>query len=78
MSTDDSLDTRPLKRRPAEVFETIEQKGLYRLATHATQYSAVAREALTLLEKFTAFMGESEKARLTGLRKQLDELTEEG
>src|SRR4029077_14237745 len=75
MSTDESLDTRPLKRKSE--FDSPEQQSLYKLAEQRARLAEIAKEYHDMLEKFSVFMGDSEKAKRADLCKRLSELTED-
>jgi hypothetical protein len=53
-----------------------ELEGLYKLAEQRARLTEIANEQQVFLEKFTAFMGDSERVQMADLSRRLGELNE--
>jgi hypothetical protein len=61
-----------------EVFETDEQRNLYKLAVNSSGYVFVAEEALGMLTEAKRYLSPAQQERLAELKKRLDELCDFG
>jgi len=57
-----------------EVFETDEQRNLYKLAVNSSGYVFVAEEALGMLTEAKRYLSPAQQERLAELKKRLDKL----